>query len=285
LALFLRSIKTFLKNISKRVTEIGIGIASIKLPEVRQAEALQIGVIRELETDAWIESSSTWFQAFASSAAISEYVLLNIGDGDQWITSRLFIFAVMLQRMKSLKVIVFTRLVDAGGRKFLGCASPEGVRWALAVAQPWLETAFAKAYAGTFDWLDPTPPSSPVPTVAISGAIAPGNAQNIVSSFIFNLRLYGGTPPDTSNWITILGKPGQEHATWLNESTLPGLLGIHLSRDAVEMRTDDSDAQRKKELRRVVGKSAPYVAMLKSGFYESLVNRIALLAEIGESAI
>jgi hypothetical protein len=147
LAIFRKSIASFLETVSRRATEIGVGLASIKLPEARQAEALQTNVIRELETDAWIESSSSWFQAFASSAANSEYALLNGGDGDQWITSRLFIFSVMLQRMKSLKVIVFTRMDDSGCRRFLGCASPEGVRWALAVAQPWLEIAFAKAYA------------------------------------------------------------------------------------------------------------------------------------------
>ena len=126
LALFRKSIASFLETVSRRATEIGVGWASIKLPEAMQAQTLQTNVIRELQTDQWMESSSTWFQAFASSAANSEYALLNLGDGDQWITSRLFIFAVMLQRMKSLKAIVFTKLEASGTPRFIGCAAPEG---------------------------------------------------------------------------------------------------------------------------------------------------------------
>jgi hypothetical protein len=280
LVLFRKAIAAFLETISRRATEIGVGLASVKLPEARQAESLQVNVIREVKTDAWIESSSSWFQTFASSAANSEYALLNLGDGDEWITSRLFIFAVMLQRMKSLKVIVFTRVEDSGNRKFLGCASPEGIRWALAVAQPWLETSFAKAYSDILT-------SSSNSPIAISGSIAPELAQMIVSNFISGIRDYIGTVPklDPQNWIALDGKPGQEHATWLNESSLGQLVGVHLWRDAVEERLDDSDAQKKSEVRRVVGKSAPYVAILRRGSYQSLVNRIALLAEIGESVV
>jgi len=63
------------------------------------------------------------------------------------------------------------------------------------------------------------------------------------------------------------------------------LIGAQLWRDAAEKRTDDSEAQKKSEVKRVVGKSAPYVALLSNGFYRSLVNRIALLAEIGESVV
>src|SRR5689334_14986245 len=66
LVLFRKSIAAFLETISRRATEIGVGLASIKLPEVRQAESLQVNVIREVKTDAWIESSSSWFQTFAS---------------------------------------------------------------------------------------------------------------------------------------------------------------------------------------------------------------------------
>jgi hypothetical protein len=285
LILFRKSIASFLETISRRATEIGVGLASIKLPEAKEAETLQANVIREVKTDSWVESSSSWFQAFASSAANSEYALLNLGNGDEWITSRLFIFAVMLQRMKSLKVIVFIRIEDSGDRTFLGCASPEGIRWALAIAQPWLETTFAKAYAEMLTTV--LPQFSPYP-VAISGAIAPSHAQILISNFISGLRDYGPNTlpkPDPLNWIALEGKPGQEHATWVNESSLQQLIGIHLWRDAVEKRTDDSDAQKKSEVRRVVGKSAPYVALLSNGSYKSLVNRIALLAEIGESVV
>lgn len=284
LALFRKSIASFLETVSRRATEIGVGWASIKLPEAMQAQTLQTNVIRELQTDQWMESSSTWFQAFASSAANSEYALLNLGDGDQWITSRLFIFAVMLHRMKSLKAIVFTKLEASGTSRFLGCAAPEGVRWALAAAQPWLETAFAGAYS---DVLAAQVPNLAPPPVTISGTLEPFLAQQIVINFINRLRDFVGAVSalDPQNWIALEGRPGKEHATWLTESSLLQLIGVHLWRDAVEKRTDDSEAQKRSEVRRVVGKSSPYVALLSNGSYQSLVNRIGLLAEIGESVV
>jgi hypothetical protein len=284
LALFRKSIASFLETVSRRATEIGVGVASIKLPEAKQAEALQDNVIRELTTDAWIESSSSWFQAFASSTANSEYALLDVSDGDQWITSRLFIFAVMLQRMKSLKAIVFAKSEGPGIRRFLGCASPEGIRWALATAQPWLETGFARAYANALEMPGPTMGSSPI---SINGTIETQLAQTVVSNFISGVRDFGSSTPkaEPQNWISLGPKPGQEHATWLNESSLQQLIGVHLWHDSVEKRTDDSDLQKRSEVKRVVGKSAPYVALLSNGSYKSLLNRIALLAEIGESAI
>jgi len=67
LALFRKSIASFLETVSRRAHRDRRWWASIKLPEAREAVALQTNVIRELETDAWVESSSSWFQAFASS--------------------------------------------------------------------------------------------------------------------------------------------------------------------------------------------------------------------------
>ena len=69
----------------------------------------------------------------------------------------------------------------------------------------------------------------------------------------------------------------------MTESELLRIVGVHLSRDAVEARSDDSPEQRKAEVKRVVAKNAPYVALLKDGSYKALVNRIALLTEIGQS--
>jgi hypothetical protein len=275
----------FLKTIGARATEIGIGSwATIKLPEVKEVSSGPVNVIQELKSDQWQESSTQWFDEFANTSSSSEYALLDLGDGKEWISSRLYIFAVLLQRMKSLKCIVFIRSISALQHRFIGCASPENVRWALAVDQPWLEAAFAHAYAQQF---------SAAPSIAtikrgssptkIDGSIEPMMAANIVRSFIYNLKnpakeVGAESSPD---WVTL--KSGPEHATWMTESELLRIVGVHLSRDAVEARTDDSAEQRKAEVKRVVAKNAPYVALLKDGSYKALVNRIALLTEIGQS--
>lgn len=272
----------FFTKISDRATEIGIGSwASIKLPEVREAPTNPISVIRELDTDRWQESSSQWFHEFSSSSAYSEYALLDLGNGQQWITSRLYIFAVMLQRMKGLKCIVFAVSQPDGTRRFVGCATPDNVRWALAATQPWLETKYAEANSAVMTNFAISAPYLPAPT-RIDGSFFPRAAEDIVRTFIQSLK---NAPPDAANyadWVLIPNK-GYEHATWLNAMELQALMGAYLWRDTVEGRTDDSAEQRKLEMKRVVSRSAPYVAILKNGAYKSLCNRIALLTEIGQA--
>ena len=177
----------FLETISSRATEIGIGWASIKLPEVKEASPAPVNVIRKLKSDLWQESSSQWFPEFSSSTASSEYALLNLGDGQEWISSRLFIFAVMLQRMKSLKCVVFTSALASGDRRFLGCASPENIRWAIAADQPWLEAAYAQAYSKLF-LLNPA-----ASFTRIDGSMKPTVAETVVREFILSLKDPTGT--------------------------------------------------------------------------------------------
>jgi hypothetical protein len=274
----------FLETIGSRATEIGIGWASIKLPDVKQASPTPVNVARELQSDLWQESSSQWFREFSSSTASSEYALLNVGDGREWISSRLFIFAVMLQRMKSLKCIVFTRLLASGDSRFLGCASPENIRWALAVDQPWLETAYAHAYANLFPPQIPDPAIPSPSFIHIDGSIEPDFAERAVREFISSLRGFPGNPYSGSpGWVDVSGS--KEHASWLTETELQRIIGVHLWRDAVEGRVDDSNEQKMLEAKQIVGKSSPYVAILKGGFYKSLIDRIALLSEIGRSVL
>jgi hypothetical protein len=220
LLIFRKPIKKFLKTVSSRATEIGIGWASVKLPEAKQSSSLQIDAIRELQSDQWGESSFGWFQEFSSSSANSEYAQLDLGNGDQWITSRLFIFAVMLQRMKSLKCVVFTRVLHSGGARFLGCASPDNIHLALAANQPWLEAAFASAYSTELSALPTAGPGQTV--IRIDGSLEPQRAENIVRSFISSLKDYAGTMSnsDPGNWVSFVGRTDREHATWVTESEL-----------------------------------------------------------------
>jgi hypothetical protein len=285
LCLYRKPISAALITISNRATEIGIGSwASIKLPEVKEVYPGPVNVIQELKSDMWMESSSQWFEGFSNSSTVSEYALLDLGDGKAWISSRLYIFAVMLQRMKSLKCIVFVRTSQLGKRQFLGCATPESVRWTLAVDQPWLEAAFAHAYAMLF-------PADPVidsiargsSITRLDGSLDPQVAMNVVRTFIFSLK----NPPAniaaiySPDWVNV-GK-GFEHATWLSGEELQRIIGTALWKDAVQACSSDSPEARKSQIKSIAAKSAPYVAVLKDDEYNMLVSRIALLSEIGQA--
>lgn len=61
-----------------------------------------------------------------------DYAVIDLGKGQEWLTSRLYIFAIMLERMRGLRCFVFLETKDEIDQRFLGIASPREVRWALA---------------------------------------------------------------------------------------------------------------------------------------------------------
>ena len=83
-----------------------------------------------------------------------DYAVFDLGDGWRWLTSRLFIFATMLERMRGLRCCVFFESSGRVSKRFLGTAEPAAVRWAFAHRYPWLNPAFADAYAKN---VSPTP--------------------------------------------------------------------------------------------------------------------------------
>jgi hypothetical protein len=92
----------------------------------------------------------------------ADYAIVNLGSGDQWLTSRLYIMAVVFARMKGLKAFVFLGQSSAS-RRYFGWADPNRIRWALARRYPWLEAAYSAAYAD----VTATPNATTVVTSAI----------------------------------------------------------------------------------------------------------------------
>jgi hypothetical protein len=76
----------------------------------------------------------------------SDYAVIDLGSGRSWLTTRLFVFAILLRRMRALRALVFVETQDGIAQRFLGVALPDTVRWRLAREYPWLEDAYAHAY-------------------------------------------------------------------------------------------------------------------------------------------
>jgi hypothetical protein len=276
LLLLLRPIRFLLHQIATRATEVSIGSwATFKLPGLQEAPT-DVGTqsIRDLDGTVWQESGSNLLAQFQASRT-PEYALVDLGAGGEWISSRLFIFAVMLQRMKGLRCIVFVSSTPTENRRFLGCASPESVRWRLAADQPWLEAAFAQAYAGVTG--PPNMLSRNSPFTDIKGALDPQVAQMVVSGFIQGLK-QPPPHPNPQEFVTI--RSGDEHATWISAAELERVMGTGLWLDSVPENKDDSPAANRAQVRRILDKRSPYVAQTRDGSFVSLISRIALLEEV-----
>jgi hypothetical protein len=84
-----------------------------------------------------------------------DYAVVDLGEGREWLTSRLFILSVILARMRSLRAFVFVETAGHVRRRLVGVSECETVRWRLAMRFPWLEAALA--HAECVVWPKPLP--------------------------------------------------------------------------------------------------------------------------------
>lgn len=149
------------------------------------------------------------------------------------------------------------------------------MRWRLAADQPWLEAAFAQAYAGVTG--PPNMLSRGSPFTDIKGALDPQMAQMVVSGFIQSLKQ---SPPHPIPQEFVEIRSGDEHATWITASELERFMGTGLWLDSVPENADNSPAANRAQVRRILDKRSPYVAQTIDGSFISLISRVALLDEV-----
>lgn len=65
---------------------------------------------------------------------------MDLGGGAEWLSSRLFILAVILRRWRGLRAFVFVHTLGGTRRRFLGVCDTDRVRWRLAARWPLLES-------------------------------------------------------------------------------------------------------------------------------------------------
>ena len=237
-----RPLGSLLDDVGKRATKLSVFQVAVELatvPEVAPSWKIAGDDVRQLtRADVFDSATMSLFQEL-SSAGASDYIVVDLGRGDQWLSSRLYVFVVVLQRTRGLRSVVFTATKGEETGVFVGMAEPTRVRWALAIACPWLESAFGRAYAQ----IVPPAVSPPATRFIVSdeGALEPWAANNLVRAFLTELQYPPAVPPAPGQpvpaivpgppeWIELPGTPaGQppiwEHAAWLSVSFLEQIIG------------------------------------------------------------
>lgn len=279
LLLLHKPLGAFLTDIGKRASEISVGVFSLKLPTIAEAPiGGDVVAFKAMEGSQVANDSAktTLFKEFRTPG-YRQFLVIKLGSGYEWLSSRLFIFALMLQRMKGIRAVVFVEYVSSAAGSsdmhYVGVSTPEQIRWGLAKAQPWLEFAYAAAYSGYIA-------SFAVPGATLitssSGALEANLAENVVRGFVRNLLWTAPGKPVGEDWIQL--GTGFEHTTWVDSSFVRGILGDNLWTDTVS--SDRADPDKVKLLLR---KRWPYAAVVQpNGDFVSLVDRIKLLQEMGE---
>ncbi len=211
-----------------------------------------------------------------------DYVAIDLGPGERWLTSRLYIFGQLVRRMRGAKAFLFLHTVNPE-RVFLGSADITTTLGALAQRYPHLEAAFAGAYA---QWCEPaetappTPPGAPNPYAIVSpdGRLPQLAIEPITSDYI--RRLQAPPPSPTSGWVQIGTEgPGSpriwEHAEWLTGQQVDRLLGAALNTSRVDrsatLTTED-------QVKAIVAAVGDFVAVVDADRrFERLIDRRKVL--------
>jgi hypothetical protein len=256
----------FFGNVGKRLTKVsafGFDLALEPLVE-GNVEALKTEV-QELAASTFDSSKNALLEQLGNTAPM-DYAIIDLGQANSWLTSRLFIFSVMLKAMRYLQCFVFVETRGDSPRKFIGTALPADVRWKLGEAFPWLEQSFINAYKGqSLDGKQWT----------LSRGLSTVGATNLVKTYLTGIQQTNAPPPPLNTEWVLVSLPTQppqlEHAEWLNGSKLRMLLASSLRTSAIE----DWKSRSESELgQSVLRKKDPFIALLDAdGRFDKLVPR------------
>ena len=147
--------------------------------------------------------SDTMFEQLAAEAP-APHVLVDLGEGHDWLTTRLYLFALMLATMRRTRTLVFVETVTGVRGRFVGLATVGQVCAALASAYPWLEADYAHAFAeASMTWRTGQLAGGQAAFVLDHyGRLAPGVAQSLVRNFLTNVK-NGALPPASGDreWV------------------------------------------------------------------------------------
>lgn len=208
-----------------------------------------------------------------------DYMIIHLGIGESWLTSRLFLWGEILRLTRGLRCFAFVRESEGTARRYVGVAPVEHVRSALARQFSWLEAAWARAYASVV-----APPGAVAasPFDPRTGRLTSSAANGIVLNFVTALQQ---RPPqsDEREWVRLEHRqPGMpqpqvvfERATWISPQRLEHLIGPALETGYV---IDTPEGPRSEVAETVVRMPGQFVALVDRELrFSALVDRYAML--------
>ncbi len=232
------------------------------------------------------DSTARTFLTQLTDVGMGDYAEINLGTGREWLTSRLFIMAIVFARMKGIECFVFVETSGDGRKRFIGWADPATVRWALAKQYPRLEQAYADAYAAITSQRNAVV-VSPTGRLGYTYAPAdPGAAIDLLQEFLQRVQQPGPPPaPDAERWVIIdTATNTHEHANWITADAIEQGLGRDLQADVIrssELRSKNSAEQ----VRLILSMPNRFVPVVGDDQrFEYLVRRDVLVEQVAKAA-
>lgn len=275
----------FLESTASRITRFSAFDIEFELGPTTATSAVPLPSMERIKApmDAIMggDSSAALFEHLEAEGK-AEYAVVDLGEGQEWLTSRVFIVASLFPRMRGVRTIVFLHSFQGAARVFLGCAAPREVRWRFAQTFPWLEVEMVCAECDVLRNRHGDPRLISARERIIfnnDGALDPYEASQIAETFIRRLRP-DGPGPHGSDWVLVHGAEADgvwERAEWLTASRLRMLLGDTMSRSRI---VEDPDADGREYAARILRRSGEFVGQLdEAGVFLRLLDRRALVEE------
>jgi hypothetical protein len=150
-----------------RLKSISFGGISLGLADVATGPVLAEGAAVDLSHagspgDVNDSTLRTFYTQILEPSRL-ESAVVDLGEGAEWLTSRLFVLTVILSRMRGVHAVVFVETAGHVRRRLVGTCDSDVLRWRLGARFPWLEAALAMAENEM--WVGvPPPPPPPLPT-------------------------------------------------------------------------------------------------------------------------
>ena len=297
LVLFHRPLSTFLSELPTRVRSLSAAGVTLEFTPESSAKPFDFSEVSGLDlrkagTPGEVGPSyvGNFYRLMADPTPVPT-VLVDLGAGEEWLSSRLYVLAVLLRRMRGVETVV---LVEARGgvlRRFVGVADTETVRWRLARAHPRYEAALAAAEHEM--WGDVVPaPGAPSYEPGFEVANTDGRLESIgdgqgptealLSEFLFRVQVQTvGDPGPDEPWQDLPSSPQVfEQAVWLTGEGVKRVLGDALQQKSVSQ-TDWRAWSKELRLRAVLEWDRRYVPVTGDDrVFDHLIDRTEVLERI-----
>ena len=118
LILFRKAIGQFLQGISQRVKKFSAFHIELELSEAKEVRGLSLDEIKRVEGMNVGDSGAQIFAQLQDQSQ-AEYIVINLGDGEEWLSSRLLIVAALFERMRGAQGMVFLEGTGANAGRFV----------------------------------------------------------------------------------------------------------------------------------------------------------------------
>ena len=272
LYLFRRPLVELIGSVVTRATKVSLFEVSIelaKLPELHSSWSAGGADVRKLTPSMLFDSYSQALFTELLNPLYVDYAIVDLSTGREWLTSRLFVFALVLGERRGLRTFVFLETAAGIRRRFLGVATSADVTRKLGERYPFLYKAAWQALGEQYAVIPPLGVDYLVKRYLeeLQTEIAPPDTDK--QSYLEFQAVVPGAPPGTPP------KQTWERAQWIDGARLERDLDGVLANTWFE---DSPDIPRSIASKAIARRDGAFVALVNSDRqFQGLVDRYVLL--------